>query len=72
MKLSEKQKEILDRIKSGEKCLWECIGQSWFMTKDYKNCSKQVLALVRKGFLKIIGFGISREIRIIEKEVQEK
>lgn len=66
-KLSKNQQEILDRLRSGEKCHFQGIGHYWFMSGDYKKCSKQINVLRKLGYIKTKGFGISLEIESVTK-----
>ena len=60
--LTKIQREILTRIKSGERCLLSRMDGYWFMVDDYKKCSKQVRVLERKGYIRIEGDGMFRKI----------
>jgi hypothetical protein len=56
--LTKIQREILTRIKSGERCLLSRIDGFWFMVNDYKTCTTQIRILERKGYIKIKGDGM--------------
>ena len=60
--LTKFQKEIFDRLKSGEKCHFSRMDYYWFMSNDFKKCTKQIRVLERKGYIKIKGDGMFREI----------
>jgi len=77
MKLTDKEKNILERLQKGVKCSYMgYMGRFnpnpyWYMSDDMKKCTIQIKGLKRKGYIETKSkndFGTEMEIIIIKKE----
>lgn len=67
-KLTKIQQDILDRLRKGEVCHFSRMNYYWFMSNDFKKCTKQIIVLEKLGYIETKGWGMFREIKFVSKK----